>query len=123
MPKAGERAAQRKRVQRVLTLHANGLSVRDIAAEEGISVAVATRRLAEGMDALPSQEVDHLRLTSELRLDRLARVFSELLDDPDSTTRLRAAQGLAGVERDRARLLGTWQKPPKDDDADRLPSR
>lgn len=122
MPRAGERAAHRERVQRVLDLHAAGMSIRDIATAEAVSVAVAARRLAEGMDGLPAQQVDHARATSELRLDRLASVFGGLLDDADPNVRLRAAQGLAGVERDRARLLGTWQKPQREDD-DRLPSR
>lgn len=122
MPKAGERAAHREGVQRVLDLHAAGLSIRDIATSEHITVPAAARRLAEGMHALPAQEVDHVRTTSELRLDRLAAVFGGLLDDPDANVRLRAAQGLAGVERDRARLLGSWMKPAREDD-DRLPAR
>lgn len=100
----------------VLDLHARGLSPSRIAAQLSITPARAQRLLGEGIAGLPEQEVEELRATSELRLDVLAATYGALLDDPDPRIRLQAAQGMATVERDRARLLGTWQRPPRDSD-------
>lgn len=115
MPPAGARAAHRERVQTALDLHASGLDVRTIADRLGLRSDRAAKLLSEGIAALPAQDVGELRTTSELRLDRLAATYGALLDDPDPRVRLAAAGGLRQVESDRARLLGTWQKPPKED--------
>lgn len=112
--RVGGRAARRELVAEVLDLHAAGLSPSRIAAKLGMTPARAQRLLAEGIAGLPEQDVDDLRATSEIRLDRLAATYGELLTDADPRIRLQAAQGMATVERDRARLLGTWQRPPKD---------
>ena len=116
MPPAGARTAHRERVSAALDLHARGRSVRDVAAELGTTPDRAAKLLGEGIAAMPAQQLDELRATSELRLDQVARVYGELLDDADPKVRAQAANGLLTVERDRARLLGTWQKPPREDD-------
>lgn len=116
MPPTGARAAHRARVADALALHARGRSVQDVAAELDVTTDRAAKLLSEGMASLPDQTVDELRATSELRLDAVARVWGDLLDDDDPKVRAQAANGLLTVERDRARLLGTWQRPPKDED-------
>jgi len=116
MTRTGQRARHREIVADVMDLHAQGLSPSRIAAQLGMTPARVQKHLAEGIAALPAQEVEELRATSELRLDRLAAVYGELLTNEDPRIRIQAAQGVATVERDRARLLGTWQKPPKDED-------
>jgi len=115
MTQPGERAARRARAAEVLDLHAGGLSLLGIAARLAITPTQAQRRLADAIATLPASDVDELRATSELRLDRAAETFAELAKDPDPRIRLQATNGLVGVERDRARLLGTWQRPEKDD--------
>jgi hypothetical protein len=113
MPPVGARAAHRARVAEVLDLHAAGQDVRSIATRLGITVPKAAKLLDEGIrTAMPGQTHDGLRATSELRLDRLARIYGELLTDPDARVRLAAANGMKAVEDSRARLLGTWMKPP-----------
>lgn len=116
MPPVGARAAHRARVVEVLDLHAAGLDVRSIAVRLGVTVPKAAKLLDEGIrTAMPGQTVDGLRATSELRLDRLARIYGELLDDEDPKIRLQAAAGLKATEDSRARLLGTWQRPLKEE--------
>jgi hypothetical protein len=96
-------------------MHAAGLSLRSIAAKRGITLGQAQRLLAEAIATLPAQDVDELRTTSELRLDRAAEVFAELAASAtDDRIRLQATSQLVAVERDRARLLGTWLRPEKD---------
>lgn len=114
--RVGARAARRAQAAEALELHAGGLSLLGIARRLGITPAQAERRLADAIATLPAQDVVSLRATSELRLDRAAETFAELAKDPDPRIRLQATNGLVGVERDRARLLGTYQKPPKEED-------
>jgi len=102
----------RERVAKAYELHCQGLSPLSVAAEMGCTPRQAARWVEEALASLPEQSVEALRATSEVRLDAAARVFGELLASDDVNVRLRAAQGLAGVERDRSKLLGTWQKPP-----------
>jgi hypothetical protein len=116
MPLAGERAERRVRSAYVLDLHADGNSLRDIAGLLNVTLARARKLLADAIASMPAQDVEELRATSELRLDRAARNFAELMNDPDPRIRLQAAQGVLATERDRARLLGTWQKPPPEQD-------
>ncbi len=111
MPTTGRRAEHRERVARVLDLHVRGLSVRDVAAEIGCTPARAARLIAEGVATMPAQDVADIRATSELRLDRAARVYGALLDSEDERVRADAARGLITVERDRARLLGSNLPP------------
>lgn len=115
MPKQGDRAAHRVMRGDVLDLHTDGLSVSRIATRLGITPNRAQRLLGEAIAALPAQDVEELRATSELRLDRAAETLSELAKDPDPRIRLQATAQLVTVERDRARLLGTAQRQPKDD--------
>lgn len=114
MPPVGARAAHRARVVEVLDLHAAGLDVRGIAVRLGLTVPKAAKLLDEGIRTLPDAEITGLRATSELRLDKLAAVYGELLDSDDPKVRLAAAGGLRQTEADRARLLGTWQRPPRE---------
>jgi hypothetical protein len=116
MARAGTYAARRQLRVDVVELVAAGASVTDAAARLGIRVDYAARLLHDGIAALPAQDVDDLRTVTELRLDRLAKTYGDLLDDEDAKVRLAGANGLRQVEADRARLLGTWQKPPKDED-------
>jgi len=117
MTKTGERAAQRDRAAEVLDLHASGLSILSISRKLKITPQQAQRRLAEAIATIPAQNVDELRITSELRLDRAAEVFADLADRAtDDRVRLSAMNGLVAVERERAKLLGTSQRPPKDDE-------
>lgn len=97
-------------------LVAAGASVTDAASRLGIRVDYAARLVHDELSALPAQHVDDLRAVTELRLDRLATTYSALMDSNDERTRLVGANGLLAVERDRVRLLGTWQKPPREDD-------
>lgn len=82
----------------------------------GMTPARAQRLLAAALASIPEQDIDELRFTSEIRLDRAAAAFGGLLDDPDPRIRLQAANGLVGAERDRSRLLGTSLARPKDPD-------
>ncbi len=115
--KVGDRAAQRERAAEVLDLHASGLSILSISRRLGITPQQAQRRLAESIALLPAQGVEELRATSEIRLDRAAETFADIADRAtDERIRLQATQGLVAVERERAKLLGTSQRPPKDDE-------
>lgn len=114
MPTAGRRALDRDRLARALDLHTRGWSVRDIAAELGCTPARAAKLLGQAVAGLPAQEASELRATSELRLDRAAKTYGDLLDDPDSKVRADAARGIVAVEAQRARLLGTYLRPEKD---------
>lgn len=114
MPRTGTYAARRERLAEVVDLYAAGLSLPSIADRLGIRRDIAARLLGEGIESLPVQDVDELRAGTELRLDRLAATYGALLDDPDPKVRL-AAAGLRQVESDRSRLLGTWQKPPREE--------
>jgi hypothetical protein len=96
MARAGTYAERRQKRTDVVELVAAGASVTDAASRLGIRV--------------------DLRAVTELRLDRLATTYSALMDSDDERTRLAGANGLLAVERDRVRLLGTWQKPPREDD-------
>ena len=116
MTKTGERATRRALAAEVLDLHAEGLSVSRIAVRLEMTPTRAQRLLSDALASIPESNLDELRLTSEIRLDRLATTYGELLSHEDPRIRLQAAQGLAGVERDRARLLGTWMRPPRDPD-------
>ncbi len=49
--------------------------------------------------------VEDWRRTTLVRLDVLAETYGDLLDDADPNVRLRAAKGMASVERDRAELF------------------
>lgn len=114
--RVGARAARRAKAAEVLELHAGGLSLLAIAQRLDITPARAQRLLADAIATLPAQDVEELRATSELRLDRAAQRFADIADRAtDDRIALTALSGLVGVERDRARLLGTWQKPEKDD--------
>lgn len=115
MPRTGTYAARRERLAEVVDLYAAGLSLPSIADRLGIRRDIAARLLREGIESLPVQDVDELRAGTELRLDRLAATYGALLDDPDPKVRLAAAAGLRQVESDRSRLLGTWQKPPREE--------
>ena len=115
MGRAGTYASRRERQSEAMELFADGVSITAIARRLGIRLDYATRLVRAGLAALPEQDVDELRAGSEVRLDRIAGVWSELLNDPDPKVRAQAAEGLRRVESDRARLLGTWQKPPKED--------
>jgi hypothetical protein len=106
----------RERVRSVMELNAAGLSIRDIADRLGIRPERAAKLLHDGIAALPGQNVDDLRTVTELRLDKLSATYGALLDSDDERTRLAAANGLRQVEADRARLLGTWQRPPREKD-------
>ena len=116
MPTAERRATARQRVQRALDLHAEGHSVRDIATALDCTPARAARLLAEGIASLPGQALEELRATSELRLDRAARVYGSMLDSEDERTRLQAAAGVVNVERLRTDLLGTKLRAPREDE-------
>ncbi|TFV86198.1 hypothetical protein E4P40_13225 [Blastococcus sp. CT_GayMR20] len=116
MPRAGTYASRRDRLAEVMELNASGLSVTSIAARLGIRSDYAARLLSEGINALPTASVEDLRTATELRLDRIAGVWSELLSDPDPKVRAQAAEGLRRTEADRSRLLGLWVRPPKDED-------
>ncbi|KGH46614.1 hypothetical protein IN07_11445 [Modestobacter caceresii] len=99
-----------------LNLHARGRSIPDVAADLGTTPDRAVKLLGEGIAGMPAQQLDERRATSELRLNQVARLYGDLLDDADPRVTAQAANGLLTVERDRARLLGTWQKPPREDD-------
>lgn len=116
MPTAERLATRRQQLAEVLELHASGLSILAVAARLDVRADKAARLLSEALRSIPAQDIEELRATSELRLDRIARVWSELLNDADPKVRAQAAEGLRRVESDRARLLGTWLKPPRDDD-------
>ena len=113
MPTAERRATRRQQLAEVLELHASGLSIRAIARRLDLRIDRAAKLLTEGIASLPAQDHDELRATSELRLDKISEVWSSLLDSEDERTRAQAAEGLRRVENDRARLLGTWMRPPK----------
>jgi hypothetical protein len=115
VPRAGTYTARRTLLAEVLELYAAGLSVRDIASRCSVRMDYAARLLNEGLRSLPAADVDDLRAGTELRLDKLAATYGALLDDPDPKVRLTAAAGLRQVESDRSRLLGTWQKPPREE--------
>jgi hypothetical protein len=114
--RAGERSTHRERVQSALNLHADGMSVRTIADRLSVTPNRAAKLLNEGLRKLPGSEVDDLRAATEVRLDAVAQVYGELLSDPDPRVRAQAANGLLTVERDRSKLLGLWQRPPREDD-------
>lgn len=116
MTRTGERAARRALAAEVLDLHAEGLSVSRIGVRLGMTPARAQRLLSAALASIPESDIDELRLTSEIRLDLLAATFASMLDDPDPRIRLQAANGMATVERDRSRLLGTGLRQPKDPD-------
>jgi len=74
-------------VQVALDLLASGLSVRDVADRLRLPADRTAKLLSEGIATVSAQDVDELRTTSELRLDRLAAVYAELLDDDDPRLR------------------------------------
>lgn len=117
MPPAGARAAHRQRLASVLDLHARGRSVQHIAAALGVTQHRAASLLGQAVAELPAQDVETIRATSEVRLDLAARIYGDVLDDPDADarTKTQAAAGLVTVERERSRLMGSWQRPEKDD--------
>ena len=65
--------------------------------------------------SVPDLAVEDWRRTTVVRLDLLAETYGDLLDDADPNARLRAAKGLASVERDRAELFaGGWSESALD---------
>ena len=94
--------------------HQRGADVHGIAALVGCTVPRAAALLAEGIAALPAQDVDDLRTGTEVRLNLLARVYGSMLDDEDVKVRLAGANGMLAVERERSKLLGLALRPPTD---------
>jgi len=78
--KIGDRAAQRERAAVVLELHGSGLSLLAIARRLSITPAQAQRRLTHAIATMPARDIDELRATSELRLDRAAERFADIAD-------------------------------------------
>lgn len=116
MPPAGARAEHRERVASALSLHQRGSDLHGIAGQLGCTVDRAAKLLGEALRSLPAQDVDDLRAATEVRLDRLSATYGALLDSDDERIRIQAANGLRQVESDRSRLLGLWQRPPKDEE-------
>ena len=115
MTKPGERAAHGAALSDVFDHHARGLAPYRIADRLGMPLSRTQRLLSQALSQLPDMTVEDWRRTTLVRLDVLAETYGDLLEDADPNVRLRAAKGLASVERDRAELFaGGWSLNPKD---------
>ena len=84
-----------------------------IAAELEITPRRASSLFAHAVAELPALDVDALRGSIEIRLDKLAQEARDLAADPDAklSERINALNAAARIESQRAQLLGLNIKP------------
>jgi hypothetical protein len=114
--KSTEYARRRKALAgRVLTAYRDGKDLATIAAELGITLRRATSLFAYAVSSTPGLNVDQLRGSVEIRLDRLAADAARLAQSDDERIRMQALRELRGIEQQRAQLLGLNIKPSDPD--------
>jgi hypothetical protein len=107
-----EHAWRRKALAaQVLALYRDGYDLPTIAAELEITVRRATSLFGFAIASTPGLNVDQLRGSVEVRLDRLAADARDLANSDDERIRMQALNQLARIEQQRAQLLGLNIKP------------
>jgi hypothetical protein len=99
--------------RQVLDRYREGADLPTIAAELEITPRRASSLFAHAVAELPALDVDALRGSIEIRLDKLAQEARDLAADPDAklSERINALNAAARIESQRAQLLGLNIKP------------
>jgi porphobilinogen deaminase len=95
----------------VLDLYRDGYDLPTIAAELEITLRRATSLFGFALASTPGLNVDQLRGSVEVRLDKLAADARSLANSDDERIRMQALNQLARIEQQRAQLLGLNIKP------------
>jgi hypothetical protein len=105
--------ARRRRAlaSQVLDLYRDGYDLPSIARELEITIRRATSLFGFAIASTPGLNIDQLRGSVEVRLDRLAADARDLANSDDDRIRMQALRELRGIEQQRAQLLGLNIKP------------